>query len=88
MAETTRLRIEDERGGTDRSADGRLSAGGDPQRRRNLRIAIQQLERAELYLVALYSLDLGEAGFEGEVDGLLRDLRGLRQQLVQSRVTA
>ena len=30
-----------------------------PALRSNLRIAIRQLERAELYLVALYSLDLG-----------------------------
>ncbi len=55
--------------------------------RRNLRIAIKQLERAELYLVALYSLDLGEQGFEGVVDDLVRDVRGLRQHLVRSRLT-
>ena len=32
----------------------------DAHRQRNLRIAIRQLERAELYLVALYSLDLDD----------------------------
>lgn len=56
--------------------------------RRNLRIAIKQLERAELYLVALYSLDLGEEGVQGVVDDLVRDVRGLRQHLVRTRLTA
>ncbi len=56
--------------------------------RRNLRIAIKQLERAELYLVALYSLDLGEEGVQGVVDDLVRDVRGLRQHLVRSRLSA
>ncbi len=56
--------------------------------RRNLRIAIKQLERAELYLVALYSLDLAEEGVQGVVDDLVRDVRGLRQHLVRTRLTA
>ena len=47
-------------------------------RRRNLRIAIRQLERAELYLVALYSLDMAEDGVESAVDNLIRDNPGLR----------
>ena len=54
--------------------------------RRDLRIAIKQLERAELYLVALYSLELGEEGVVGFVDDLVRDVRGLRQHLVHSRL--
>jgi hypothetical protein len=56
--------------------------------RRNRRIAIKQLERAELYIVALYSLDLGEEAVQGVVDDLVRDVRGLRQHLVRSRLTA
>ena len=60
----------------------------DAHRRRSLRIAIRQLERAELYLVALYSLDLTEERIEGAVDDLLRDLRGLRHHLVRSKLTA
>ncbi len=39
----------------------------DQQRRRNLRIAIRQLERAELYLVALYSLNLDDDSAEASV---------------------
>ncbi len=89
MAESSRVRIEEHPAViVGSSAKGERSSRGDAQHRRDLRIAIQQLERAELYLVALYSLNLGEAGFEGEVDGLLRDLRGLRQHLIQSRLTA
>ena len=53
--------------------------------RGNLRIAIRQLERAELYLVALYSLDLGDRGPAMSVDALIRDLRGLRQHLIRSK---
>lgn len=55
----------------------------DQQHRRKLRIAIWQLERAELYLVALYSLDMASEGLEERVDDLIRDLRGLRQDLVR-----
>ncbi len=55
--------------------------------RRNLRIAIKQLERAELYIAALYSLDIREEGVEATVDELVRDLRGLRQHLVRTRLT-
>ena len=69
-------------------SDGKASKRSDPHRRRNLRIAIRQLERAELYLVALYSLDMAQEGVEGAVDDLLRDLRGLRQRLVRSRLQA
>lgn len=54
--------------------------------RRDLRIAIRQLERAELYLVALYSLDLGDIGVDQCLDGLVRDIRGLRQALIQTRL--
>ncbi|MGA7911265.1 MAG: hypothetical protein WB682_01915 [Candidatus Dormiibacterota bacterium] len=74
--------------GGDRESDNRASKRPDPHRRRNLRIAIRQLERAELYLVALYSLDLAEEGVEGSVDDLIRDLRGLRQHLVRVKLKA
>jgi hypothetical protein len=53
------------------------------QRRNNLRIAIRQLERAELYLVSLYSLDMSAEGVERSVDGIIRDVRGLRDHLLQ-----
>jgi hypothetical protein len=46
------------------------------------------LERAELYLVALYSLDLADDGVEGALDDLIRDLRGLRQHLVRIKLKA
>jgi hypothetical protein len=52
-------------------------------RRNNLRIAIRQLERAELYLVSLYSLDMAADGVERTVDGIIRDVRALRAHLVQ-----
>jgi hypothetical protein len=60
----------------------------DQQHRRNLRIAIRQLERAELYLVALYSLDIAGEGVEERVDDLIRDLRGLRQDLARLKAVA
>lgn len=50
-------------------------------RRRNLRIAVRQLERAELYLVALYSLDVDDASVEASVDELLQGVRGLQRYL-------
>ncbi|HEY0831973.1 MAG TPA: hypothetical protein VGE99_12575 [Candidatus Dormibacteraeota bacterium] len=53
------------------------------QRRNNLRIAIRQLERAELYLVSLYSLELSGEGVERTVDGIVRDVRGLREHLLR-----
>jgi hypothetical protein len=53
----------------------------EEQRRRNLRIALRQLERAELYLVALYSLDVADANVEGSADELLRGVRGLQRYL-------
>ena len=82
------IAIKDAWAGSDRESDSRGSKRSDPRRRRNLRIAIRQLERAELYLVALYSLDLGEEGVEAAVDDVIRDLRGLRQHLVRSKLKA
>lgn len=56
------------------------------QRRRDLRIGIRQLERAERYVVALYSMDIGEDGVGGALDDLIRDLRGLREHLIRKRL--
>lgn len=58
------------------------------QHRRNRLIAIRQLERAELYLVALYSLDMAGEGVDGRIDDLVRDLRTLRQDLVRLKATS
>jgi hypothetical protein len=60
----------------------------DQRRRRNLRIAIRQLDRADLYLVALYSLDIADEGIESAVDDLIRDVRGLREHLMRARLSA
>ena len=82
MAETSLLRIR---------RPGPIAAQRrreDQYRRRNLRIAIRQLERAELYLVALYSLDVAEEGLEAAVDDVIRDVRGLREHLMRARLSA
>ncbi len=60
----------------------------DQDRRRNLRIAIRQLERAELYLVALYSLNLEDTGAPKQVDDLVGRLRTLLRSLVELKVSA
>ena len=58
------------------------------ERRRNLRIAIRQLERAELYLVALYSLRLNDREAEKGADRLIRDLRSLRRYMLELKLAA
>jgi len=88
VVERPAFTIVDAWAGSDRESDSRASKRSDPHRRRNLRIALRQLERAELYLVALYSLDLAEEGVEGAVDDVIRDLRGLRQHLVRLKLKA
>ena len=60
----------------------------DQERRRNLRIAIRQLERAELYLIALYSLNLEGTGAPKHVDDLVGRVRALQRSLVQLKVIA
>jgi hypothetical protein len=60
----------------------------DQHRRRNLRIAIRQLERAELYLVALYSLELDDRAAEASADDLVGRIRSLQRYLVQLKLTA
>ena len=80
MAERALFRIR----GLGSTAEQRKRA--EQHRRRDLRIAIRQLERAELYLVALYSLDLGDGGVDQAVDNLVRDVRGVRQGLIQTKL--
>lgn len=80
MAERALFRIP----GLGSTAEQRKRA--EQHRRRDLRIAIRQLERAELYLVALYSLDIGDGGVEQAVDDLVQDVRGLRQDLIRSKL--
>jgi hypothetical protein len=79
MAERALLRVPR----IDPAAEQRRRA--DQFERRNMRIAIRQLERAELYLDAVESLNLEDP----EVDLMLRDmvnrLRSLRQYLSKIR---
>jgi len=60
----------------------------DQFRRKNLRIAIRQLERAELYLVAVDSLDLEDDEAEKSVREMVEHLRGLRRYLSHKRSSA
>lgn len=57
-------------------------------RRRSLRIAIRQIERAELYVVALNSLELGDDGIDESVEQVLDHMRSLHQYLLQLRTSA
>jgi hypothetical protein len=59
----------------------------DQHQRRNLRIAIRQLERAELYLQALYSLELDDREAYRTVDDIVQRLRDLRRYLAERRVS-
>lgn len=56
-------------------------------RRRNLRIAIRQLERAELYIGALQSLQLDEAA-AAQAQRLLDELTALRQYLLEQKAAS
>jgi hypothetical protein len=56
--------------------------------RRNLRIAIRQLERAELYLDAIESLNLSDREVDVTVADVSSRLRALRQYLAQRRSRA
>lgn len=56
-------------------------------RKRNLRIAIRQLERAELYIEALNSLDVDDEVAEESVARLGEDLRGLRRYLLARKAS-
>ena len=57
----------------------------DSDLRRVLRIAIRQLERADLYLGAVASLDMRDDEAQGAVDGIRDDLESLRRYLVDER---
>jgi hypothetical protein len=59
----------------------------DQLHRRNLRIATRQLERAELYLVALYSLELDDRDAEARVDDLIGRVRSLQRHLLELKLT-
>jgi hypothetical protein len=60
----------------------------EQRRRRDLRIAVRQLERAELYVVALHSLNLEDREVNASVDDLLGRLRWLQRYLFQLKITA
>ena len=53
--------------------------------RRVLRIAVRQLERADLYLAAVASLEVGDGEGEAAIAQLRDDLESLRRQLVEER---
>ena len=55
----------------------------ESERRRVLRIAVRQLERADLYLAAVCALELPEA--EAAIDGLRDDVEDLRRRLIDAR---
>ncbi len=57
-------------------------------RKRSLRIAIRQVERAELYVVALSSLELRDETVDASVEQLLDHLRSLHQHLLQLKASA
>jgi len=56
--------------------------------RRNLRIAIRQLERAELYLDAIESLNLSDREVDANVGDVLNRIRALRRYLAERRSRA
>ena len=57
----------------------------EAERRRVLRIAVRQLERADLYLAAVLSLDLGDEDSEGGIEQIRDDVEMLRRHLVDER---
>ena len=57
------------------------------QRRRNLRIAIRQLERAELYVAGLVSLNLDDREAESAIDDLKARIHALQRYLVELRIS-
>ena len=55
----------------------------ESERRRVLRIAVRQLERADLYLAAVCALELPEA--EEAIDALRDGVEELRRHLIDAR---
>lgn len=60
----------------------------DSSQRKNLRIAIRQLERAELYLNAVDAIDLDDNEVEKHLRDVIGQLRALRRYLAERRQTA
>ena len=56
-----------------------------PESRLVLRTAIRQLERAEIYLAAVASMELGDAPAESAVEDLRGDVRHLIKYLSDRR---
>jgi hypothetical protein len=56
------------------------------ERRRVLRAAIRQLERAEVYLAAVAFMDIGDRPAERALSQLRADLEGLRRHLGEQRI--
>ncbi len=54
--------------------------------RRVLRIAVRQLERADLYLAAVASLDIGDPEGQAAIDEIRDDVESLRRHLVDGRI--
>ena len=55
------------------------------EQRRVLRIAVRQLERADLYLAAAGSLELGDMEARRAIDQIRGDLESLRRYIVDER---
>jgi len=55
----------------------------ESEQRRVLRIAVRQLERADLYLAAVCALELPEA--EAAIDAVRDDVEELRRHLIDAR---
>jgi hypothetical protein len=65
--------------------DGAAARRREQAQRRELRIAIRQTERAELYLTAIESLQLEDREARLALAGILRGIRVLRFHLVRAR---
>jgi len=50
-----------------------------------LRVAVRQLERADLYLSAVMALEVGDPHAETALDKLREDLEDLRRHLIDER---
>ena len=55
------------------------------ERRKVLRAAIRQLERADLYLAAVSAMEIGDREADREVGLLRADVESLRRYLVELR---
>ena len=55
------------------------------QQRTVLRAAIRQLERADLYLGAVASMEMGDWKIERSLRHIRTDLEGLRRSLIEHR---